>query len=141
MKAEKVLCQICSFLVSIAPLVIIFALNWNKYTATPVDTVNLCLGGTICAIFVFMKAVGKLHMPKRVVLFGVMCVLSYLLQKVLDDLLIISAMAFLGEVIDCLIFQKLIRSLDEKIHITKTADATSTQVKELFETYIGKGRV
>ena len=95
-KLRLVFLYIGSFLVSIAPLVICLAFNWGDYTKTPGDTVKLSLGGIILATLVFMKVIGKLKMPRRIVSFGIVFVMAYLLQAVLQDILLLTGMALLG---------------------------------------------
>lgn len=138
LKARLVFLYIGSFIVSIAPLVFCFAWNWGDYTKTPGDTVKLSLGGIILFTLVFMKVIGKLKMPRRIVSFGIVFVMAYLLQAVLKDLLLLSGMALLGEFIDYVFFQKAIKRTKENILVGKTADVTTAQVEEVIKKYIGR---
>ncbi|MEG2274588.1 MAG: hypothetical protein RSC44_04570 [Clostridia bacterium] len=133
--------EIGSFVVSIAPLVTVLAINWNDYTKTPNDTVKLCIGGIAVVLFVFLKVIGKLHMPRRIVLFGVVFLMSYLLKAIMNDLILLSGMALAGEALDLVFFQRAIRITKENILVGKTADATTAQVEEVIKKYIGNGRV
>ena len=128
-KLRLVFLYIGSFLVSIAPLIICLAFNWGDYTKTPGDTVKLSLGGIILATLVFMKVIGKLKMPRRIVSFGIAFVMAYLLQ---------AGMALLGEFIDYMFFQKAIKKTKEDMLVEKTADATTAQVEEVIKKYIGR---
>lgn len=141
LRVKLIFLQVCSFIVSIAPLIIILALKWNDYTETPSDTTKLCFGGIIIAVLVFIKAVGKLHMPNRIVFFGILFILSYLLQDLMKDFTLIMGMALAGEIIDHVFFQRLIKHTKEAIVIGKTADATSDKIEEVMKKYIGNGRV
>ena len=138
MKRDLIVLYILSFIVSIAPLLVCLIVNWNKYTTTPGDTVKLCLGGIILLFFVFLKVVGKLRLPRRIITFATLFIVVYLLQSVLDDLLLLSGMALLGEFLDTILFQNAIKSTKESISIEKTATATSTQVEEVIKKYIGR---
>lgn len=126
-----------SFIVSCAPIIICLIVNFDKYTKTPGDSVKLCFGGVIALIFVFLKVVGKLKIPSRIVLFGIIFLMSYLLEAVLDDMLLLSGMALLGEVVDALFFRGAIKRTKEAMHIGKTADATAGQVEEIIKKYLG----
>ncbi len=137
-KLRLVFLYIGSFLVSIAPLIICLAFNWGDYTKTPGDTVKLSLGGIILATLVFMKVIGKLKMPRRIVSFGIAFVMAYLLQAVLQDILLLTGMALLGEFIDYMFFQKAIKKTKEDMLVEKTADATTAQVEEVIKKYIGR---
>lgn len=138
LKLRLVFLYIGSFIVSIAPLVFCFVWNWGDYTKTPGDTVKLSLGGIILFTLVFMKVIGKLKMPRRIVSFGIVFVMAYLLQAVLKDLLLLSGMALLGEFIDYVFFQKAIKRTKENILVGKTADVTTAQVEEVIKKYIGR---
>ena len=127
-----------SFIVSISPLLTVLISRWGVYTKTPEDTVKLCIGGLFCLFFIFLKVIGKLKMPRRIVLFGVVFVLVYLLQAILDDLLIISGMALMGELVDTIFFQSAIRRTKEGVLIEKTSAATSDKVEEVIKKYIGR---
>lgn len=141
LKVRLVFLQIGSFIVSIAPLIVIFAMNWGKYTETPGDTVKLCFGGIVIAVLIFIKAIGKLHMPHRIVFFGIVFVMAYFLQALWQDILLLSGMAFAGEALDCIFFQRAIRITKENILVNKTADVTTEKVEEVIKKYIGNGRV
>lgn len=138
LKRNLVFLYIGSFLVSIAPLLAVLIARWNVYTKTPGDTVKLCIGGVICLFFLFLKVIGKLKMPSRIVLFGVFFALVYLLKAILDDLLLLSGMALVGELLDMLFFQMAIRRTKENISIEKTSTATSEKVEEVIKKYIGR---
>lgn len=141
LKVRLVLLQIGSFIVSIAPLIVVLSINWSKYTETPTDTVKLCFGGIVVVVLLFMKVIGKLHMPHRIVFFGILFVMAYLLQMILQDILLLSGMALAGEALDCIFFQRAIRITRENILVNKTADATTEKVEEVIKKYIGNGRV
>ena len=138
LKLRLVLLYIGSFVVSVAPLLVCFIINWDKYAETPADTVKLCIGGVIALVFIFLKVIGKLKMPSRIVLFGVVFALVYLLKAILDDLLLLSGMALAGELLDMLFFQMAIRRTKERILIEKTSTATSEKVEEVIKKYIGR---
>ncbi len=127
-----------SFIVSIAPLLICLIVNWSRYTKTPQDTIKLCLGGAIAVTFLFLKVIGKLHMPRRIVLFSIVFSMVYLLQAILNDLLLLSFMALLGEILDSVFFQRAIRITKENMLVSKTADKTAEQVEQVFKNYLGR---
>lgn len=140
LKTKLLLLQIASFLVSIAPIVVAFGVNWNRYTSTPSSTVKLCIGGAIALVFAFLITIGKLRIPKRIVLFGIVFFLSYLLEEVVKDIVLLSGMAFLGSLIDTVFFSRAIKKTQEAILVGKTANATTQQVEEVIKKYIGNGR-
>lgn len=135
LRVRLVFLYIGSFIISIAPPVVVLALNWGDYTKTPGDTVKLCFGGVFALFLIFLKVIGKLKMPRRIVFFGVVFVLAYLLQALLEDIILLSGMALAGELIDLVCFQKPIKTTKEGIMIEKTSDATATKVEETIKKY------
>ena len=127
-----------SFIVSLAPVLMCLVFNWNKYVKAPSDVMKLTIAGIVLVIILFLKVIGKLKMPRRVVTFGIVFILSYLLKSVLEDLILLSGMALLGEFIDCAIFQWAIKKTKEEIIVDKTADKTAEQVEEVIKKYIGR---
>ena len=136
LRVRLVFLYIGSFIISIAPLVVVLALNWGDYTKTPGDTVKLCFGGVFALFLIFLKVIGKLQMPRRIVFFGILFLLVYLLKSLLDDILLLSGMALAGELIDLLCFQRPIKITKERIMIEKTSDAIANKVDETIKKYI-----
>ena len=130
--------QVASFLASSAPLAICIILNWDKYTGTPDQTVKLCFGGALGALLIALKAVGKLKIPSAIACYGIVFIMAYLLDRILTDLMLLSGMALLGELLDIIFFSKAIKNTREQILVGKTADATATQVEEVFKKYAGR---
>lgn len=138
LRLRLVLLYIGSFIVCVAPLLVCFIVNWDTYTKTPGDTVKLCIGGILALFFLFLKVIGKLQMPRRIVLFGIVFIMAYLLQAIFDDLILLSGMALAGEFLDFVCFQRAIRITKENILVGKTADATTAQVEQVLQRYIGR---
>ena len=142
LRTKLIFLQIGSFLVSVAPLLVVIILKWNSYTSEPSDSIKLGVGCMIGLVFVLLKAVGKLKMPSRIVSFGIVFIMSYLLKAILDDLILLSGMALAGEFLDMIIFQPFIKKIKEKIQIGKQANATTAQMEEVLKQYLGSnGRV
>ncbi len=140
-RTRLVFLYIGSFLISILPLLVCLLINWNKYVSTPSSAVKLSLGAIILLTIVFIKVIGKLKMPPRVVSFGVVFIMAYLLQAILNDLILLSGMALVGEFIDYVAFQRAIKVTKENILIGKTADVTTNQIEAVLQKYINNGRV
>lgn len=133
MKNKLVILTLLSFIVSVLPLACVIGFNWNVYVQTTSDAVKLTCGGVIALFLIFMRVIGKLRIPNKFVLLGSVFLMSYLLQAIIQDLTILSGMALLGEVLDCLLFQTPIKKLREAILIEKTADATSSKIESIID--------
>ena len=126
-----------SFLVTVLPVATLLALNWGKYTGyTLGGNIRLGAGAIIALAIVALKLIGKLKMPRRVVLFAIVCGLSYLLAPLLDDLFLLSAAALVGEVADWAFFQTGIKRIRERITVEKSSDATADKMEEVLKKYM-----
>lgn len=130
---------ICSFISSVAPIIIYFGVNHEKYIKAPNDAFKLCLGGIICVALVLLKILGRLKLPSSTVTFGFIFLLSYLLKSITDDLIIFSFLALLGDFIDKVCFMIPINKIKERIMLDKGASAAAEKVEEIMERYFRGG--
>jgi hypothetical protein len=137
-KFKLAMLYVCSFLASTLPLLFVIINRWDHYAQAPSDTIKITIGGLIGLFFLFLKAIGKLKMPSRIILFSVIFVMAYLLKNLLDDIILLSGMALLGEVIDFFVFQRMIKITRENIIVSKTADATTAKVEEMIKKHLGR---
>lgn len=136
-----VLLYIGSIFSLIAPLATLFIIRRDVYIMTPEQSVKLCIGGVMIAVFVILMVMDRLKMPPRIILCALILIMSYLFQSILNDLVLISGLALVGELIDLVFFRTPIKKTKEAIMIGKTADATASQVEDVLKKYIGNGRV
>lgn len=129
-KQKLILLKIGSFIISVAPVLIFIVCNWGDYVKTGADLVKLSIGFVIAIILFLLKVIGKLKMPRRVVTYSVICVLCYFLYPLVLDIVYLSALCLLGELLDMCIFHRSIKNLEEAIAIAKNADATTAKVSE-----------
>lgn len=120
-----------SFVLSVLPVSIYFFANADRYFVTLPEKVKITVG-LLCLVFiVFLKVIGKLKMPCRAVLFGFVMIMCYLLERVLDDLIVFSFLALVGEVLD-MICQHFIRREREKRLLQRSAQMTADQVERII---------
>ena len=131
---------VCSFLASIIPLWFVVWIHRDEYIATVGQAVKLSIGGIIVAILLLLKIIGRLRMSRWVTTLALVFALSWLLAVVLQDLMLLSGAALLGEVIDEMFFRKSIKRLDERIHMEKSSDMTVQKMEDMMKKYVG-GRV
>ena len=131
---------LASFIVSAGPLVSVIIANRAKYFTTPSATVKIGIGALIGFFLLFLKVLGKLKIPSGVCAYGIVFVLSYLLVPLLQDITLIAGAALLGEVLDYVFIQRLIKAERTRIQNERAADVTAEKVEELFQKYIGSGR-
>lgn len=99
--AKKVLLQILGYVLSIAPLAVVFGLKWDTYTATTQSSISLGVGGAISLVLILIKSLGKV--PKNIhpiIKYVVALVLVFALDPIIQDLKILLSAAIVGELID-----------------------------------------
>ena len=140
LKVRLVFLQMFSFIVCIAPIGVAVFINRNDWFGTPQESVKIGIGAIIAAVLIGLKALGKLHMPRRIVVFAIVFAMTFLLKSILDDLMLLSGRAFLGEALDLVFFQTAIRRTREQLSTEKTAEATAENVERIFDKFVGSGR-
>ena len=126
---------ICSFICSMAPLVVYVAINHEKYIGVRADALKLSVGGLICAALVLFKILGKLKAPSSTVCLGIFFILSYLLKSITDDLTVLSFLALMGDLADKILFSIPISKIKNGILAERTADATADRLEEILHRY------
>lgn len=130
-KSKLIFLYIISFIFSFAPILTYFIVNMDRYVSTTYEGIKLFTGGVILAFVLLLKTLGKLKIPSGVCLFGVLFVLSYLLNAILQDLMIFSLLAFVGEVTDSII-RIFINREKRKISEQRSAAVTAKEVERVL---------
>ena len=144
LKRRLFLLRALSFLCTIGPLVGIFIVNWSSYVQRPADAIKLSFGAVMVVVVLVITALGKLGIPRRIVVEAVLLAMAYFLQPLLTDLVMILGVVLAGEVVDFLFFKQAIKRTSEELLVEKasdrSADKTASKVEEILNNYIG-GRV
>lgn len=120
-----------SFALSVLPVAIYFFANADRYFVTVSDRVRLSVGLVALCVIVLLKVMGQLRVPSRAVLFAFVMVMCYLLERVLDDLIIFSFLALVGEVLD-MICQHFIKKAKEEKLLQKSAERTANEIERVL---------
>ena len=134
LKRRKIVLCVMRFFVSIAPIAVAVALNWGEYTRSVRSGISLAAGGVIALILIILKLLNRV--PKKihgVIKYGVVFVITYLLQDLLNDAVLLTGCAFVGELLDWAIFTIPIRKTEERIVAENSADVTSEKVSAKIE--------
>lgn len=128
MKRFKIfILYLCSFMVSISPLLTYFIVNKDRYICTRYDALKLFSGGLIIAFMLLLKVLKKLKIPSGVFLFSLLTVLAYLLKPIISDLMVLSFLALVGELGD-LVIQAIISREKRKLQAKETASAVEDAI-------------
>ena len=131
MKQLKIpLLCLLSFALSVCPVAIYFWVNAHRYISTVPEGIRLGAGAVLLLGIVFLKVIGKLKVSSRTTLFGMVFVLCYLMQAVLNDLLIFTFLALCGEIMDsaCQIF---IRRARREQNAELSAKITAKEIERI----------
>ena len=132
MKRYKIpLLYLLSFVLSVLPVSVYFFANADRYFVTVPDRVRLTVGLVCLVVIVFLKVMGKLKMPSRAVLFGFVMIMCYLLERVLNDLMVFSFLALVGEALDMVCQHYIRRAREEKL-LQKSAKKTADEVERIL---------
>lgn len=112
---------------SVGPLLTYLIIYRDRYFCTKYDAIKLFSGGLILITMLILKMLKKLKIPSGVSLFGLICVLSYLLTPIIQDLTVLSFLALVGEICDVII-SALISREKRKLSAIETA----SQIKKLI---------
>lgn len=139
---KKVLLQIGGYIVSIAPLAVVFGLKWDTYTATTQSSISLGVGGAISLVLILIKSLGKV--PKNIhpiIKYVVALVLVFALDPIIQDLKILLSAAIVGELIDLPIQHQVKvtqKVIDQKATLTSIGNQTQAIVDAINK---NQGRV
>ncbi len=122
----------------IGPLLGVLIANKDRYFTTVAETVKLSIGGSICVVFMVLLIFGKLRVPGSMFFITFVFVMSWLLGPLLEDLMLLSGVAMASKAVDLVLVTPRIRALREQITIGKTANATTKQVEEVLQKYLGR---
>ena len=130
MRIKIFLLYILSFFCSIGPVSVYFLINWDRYVQTVPEKIKLSCGIVFLLIIVILKVMGKLRLPSRAALFGIIFVMCYLLEAIIDDLLILSFLALVGELLDA-ICQLFLRRAKKKQNNEELAETVANAINGL----------
>lgn len=139
---KKVLLQILGYVLSIAPLAVVFGLKWDTYTATTQSSISLGVGGAISLVLILIKSLGKV--PKNIhpiIKYIVALVLVFALDPIIQDLKILLSAAIVGELIDLPIQHQVKvtqKVIDQKATLTSIDNQTQAIVDAINK---NQGRV
>ena len=138
-KFKIVMLHILSFFCSTLPVIIYFAINHHKYLSTVPEKIKLGVGAVALCVIIVLKLVGKLKINSRIIIFGIVFAFSYLLEAILDDLLVFSFLALVGEALD-LIIGIFIKKEKRKLELRESAEAHAEAIEKIVEKSKVSGR-
>ena len=137
LKRRKIALSLARFFVSIAPIAVAVGMNWGKYTRTVRSGASLAAGGVIALVLIILKLLNR--MPKKVhgvIKYGVVFAVTYLLQDLLNDAVLLTGCAFVGELLDWAIFTVPVRKTEERIAAESSSDVIAEKLSAKIEAAI-----
>lgn len=125
LRRRCILWGLSSFGALVSPLTAVLIANRERYVTSVQDAVQLSAGGLICAVFLLLLTFGKIKAPGPLFGTALVFVLSFLLEPVLRDLLLLSGAALTGQVADWIFFAPQLRRTQEKLRMQEQAAATA----------------
>lgn len=142
LKWRLFLLRALSLIACTGPLAVVFLANFDSYVTTVEEGIKLAGGGVLLIALIALIALGKMKMPPRVVVYGLVALLSWLIQPILPDLVVLCVCALAGELVDFIIIKRLIKKTEEALLVDRAADETTArvteQVEEILKNYTGR---
>lgn len=113
-KTVRTVWTVVSYAVCFAPVAAVVALR-REELFVGYGGVKLAAGLTVGLVIALLAALDKLKVPGRVIGVGTVFALSWLLESLLDSLVLISGVLFCGTLLDAAVCQPVIRGLTRKI--------------------------
>ena len=137
--------QILGLSFTVAPILTIIALNWEKYTTVVPgqvipETIKLTAGAVVGVTLALLASIGKLKLSGGWIFLGIMFVLAWALQAIITDLVLFLGVAFAGSTADYIFIKGAVANLKETKVMTKQADINADSLARALAKELG-GRV
>lgn len=121
-----------SFLVSILPLAILFVVRWGQYVkSVPAGAFRLTLGGIMIAVVLVLKITHHLKIHSLCVFFVACALFCWLMQAVLNDMMVIFICAAVGQAVDEIFFQTAIKKKRQELEMDKEAQMLAERLDKI----------
>lgn len=112
-KRKLLLFRVLGFIFLISPVIAVFIINRDRYFATQQETINITLGAMLGLLIAVAVLLGKTSILKGYVGVLIGFALIYLLNSIVQDLLLIYGAILVGDTIYHFIFAPLIKKYGE----------------------------
>jgi len=137
--------QILGLSFTVAPILTIIAVNWEKYTTVVPgqvipETIKLTAGAVVGVTLALLASIGKLKLSGGWIFLGIMFALTWALQAIIADLVLFLGVAFAGSTVDYIFIKGAVANLKETKVMTKQADINADSLARALAKELG-GRV
>ena len=124
--------------VLLGPLMAVMIANRARYFSAVDGALQVGFGGMVGIVFAAQLILGAFKPPGAIYMFGGMFFLSWLFPSLSHDLFLLSAIAFVCNLVDMTVMTPLCRAIRDKMFSQRTADTTAAEVKRIIEGYVGR---
>lgn len=142
-KKKAILFKILAFVFLLLPLTTLIVIKRDTYFAIKGESIKLSLGLIIALIFALMCLLGKVKKLNGIIILAILEVICFLLQSLMNDILIIIPCAIVGEMF-YMIFNSFYKKYWEIYKLSRNAsidEAVRQEVRNRTETRTKKERV
>jgi len=137
--------QLLGLSFTVAPILTIIAVNWEKYTTVVPgqvipETIKLTAGAVVGVTLAILASIGKLKLSGGWIFLGIMFALTWALQAIIADLVLFLGVAFAGSTVDYIFIKGAVANLKETKVMTKQADINADSLARALAKELG-GRV
>jgi hypothetical protein len=142
LKWRLFLLRALSLVCCVGPLATVLVANWDQYVKKPSDAIKLGAGGVVIVILIVLALLRKIGIPGRLVVLATLTGILWLIQPIINDLLVIMTATTVCEAVDILIFSRMIKRTEESLRISRAADQLSARLEEqadnIMKNYTGR---
>lgn len=138
LKTRKTLYSLGSLGMTAGPAAAVILSKWELYTKDG-GGFKLGFGGFLLGVVLLLVFLGKMKIPGRVVVTGVICVLVYLLNAVIADLPLLSGVVFGSVVADSIWTGRMSKKIGKELELREAADRAGKATLEGIKEYLKQG--
>lgn len=136
LKRRKRLFEVLGFAASILPVAIVILMKWEVYTKDG-GGIKLGAGAILLAVVLAFGIAGRLKIPGDIWVALFILVSAYLLDAVLDDLILLTAMYAAGRLLDRLLFHWYLKRVREVLEERRKGEIAGKAVLDGIKEYLG----
>ena len=136
LKRRKNIFEVLGFTASVLPVAIVILMKWEVYTKDG-GGIKLGAGAILLAAVLAFGIAGRLKLPGDIWVALFILVSAYLLDAVLDDLILLTAMYVAGRLLDRFLFRWYLKRVREAMEARRKGEIAGKAVLDGIKEYLG----
>lgn len=139
---RAVMWKVIDIITALLPILIFTIVQWDEYFGKSSEyAFKNILGLAMMILIVSLAVAKKLKLANLLGISGLFTLMFYLLQQIINDLVVISFMVFIGSFLSKTITNPIVRKWERIKDKTETADINAAAMERVVEKVSRSGRV